>query len=174
MVRMQPGVGSVEQAQVRDQPELHFTITESLYKVFVRVLIAIAKQMTRTISCCHDISPCSTPERQYAHLPGSVSQFLHQLTYHEEGIFSIFTICEEGVFSRFPLIYSHFHSRLLTTSEKSKISSENFLQPPQGQQSKSCRRWTPPSAVRLPPYHEKASVSCAFCLNMTFLVNKGR
>ena len=112
--------------------------------------------------------------RQYAHLPGSVSQFLHQLTYHEEGIFSIFTICEEGVFSRFPLIYSHFHSRLLTTSEKSKISSENFLQPPQSQQSKSCRRWTPPSAVRLPPYHEKASVSCAFCLNMTFLVNKGR
>merc|ERR1719410_2634865 len=97
--------------------------------------------------------------RQYAHLPGSFSQFLHQLTYHEEGIFS-----------RFPLIYSHFHSRLLTTSEKSKISSENFLQPPQGQQSKSCRRWTPPSAVRLPPYHEKASVSCAFCLNMTFLI----
>ena len=46
MVRMQPGVGSVEQAQVRDQPELHFTITESLFKVFVRVLIAIAKQMT--------------------------------------------------------------------------------------------------------------------------------
>ena len=63
MVRMQPGVGSVEQAQVRDQPELHFTITESLFKVFVRVLIAIAKQMTRTISCCHDISPCSTPVR---------------------------------------------------------------------------------------------------------------
>ena len=57
------GVGSVEQAQVRDQPELHFTITESLFKVFVRVLIAIAKQMTRTISCCHDISPCSTPVR---------------------------------------------------------------------------------------------------------------
>ena len=58
-----PCVGSVEQAQVRDQPELHFTITESLYKVFVRGLIAIAKQMTRTISCCHDISPCSTPVR---------------------------------------------------------------------------------------------------------------
>ena len=63
MVRMQPGVGSVEQAGVRDQPELHFTITESLYKVFVIGLIAIAKQMTRTISCCHDISPCSTPVR---------------------------------------------------------------------------------------------------------------
>ena len=63
MVRMQPGVGSVEQAQVRNQPELHFTITESLFKVFVRVLIAIAKQMTRTISCCHDISLCSTPVR---------------------------------------------------------------------------------------------------------------
>ena len=122
----------------------------------------------------HAVMISARAVRQYAHLPGSVSQFLHQLTYHEEGIFSIFTICEEGVFSRFPLIYSHFHSRLLTTSEKSKISSENFLQPPQGQQSKSCRRWTPPSAVRLPPYHEKASVSCAFCLNMTFLVNKGR
>ena len=40
--------------------------------------------------------------RQYAHLPGSFSQFLHQLTYHEEGILSTFTICEEGVFSRFP------------------------------------------------------------------------
>ena len=122
----------------------------------------------------HAVMISARAVRQYAHLPGSVSQFLHQLTYHEEGIFSIFTICEEGVFSRFPLIYSHFHSRLLTTSEKSKISSENFLQPPQGQQSKSCRRWIPPSAVRLPPYHEKASVSCAFCLNMTFLVNKGR
>ena len=122
----------------------------------------------------HAVMISARAVRQYAHLPGSVSQFLHQLTYHEEGIFSIFTICEEGVFSRFPLIYSHFHSRLLTTSEKSKISSENFLQPPKGQQSKSCRRWTPPSAVRLPPYHEKASVSCAFCLNMTFLVNKGR
>ena len=46
MVRMQPGVGSVEQA-----------------KVFVRGLIAIAKQMTRMISCCHDISPCSKPVR---------------------------------------------------------------------------------------------------------------
>ena len=119
----------------------------------------------------HAVMISARAVRQYAHFPGSVSQFLHQLTYHEEGIFSIFTICEEGVFSRFPLIYSHFHSRLLTTLE---ISSENFLQPPQGQQSKSCRRWTPPSAVRLPPYHEKASVSCAFCLNMTFLVNKGR
>ena len=119
----------------------------------------------------HAVMISARAVRQYAHLPGSVSQFLHQLTYHEEGIFSIFTICKEGVFSRFPLIYSHFHSRLLTTLE---ISSENFLQPPQGQQSKSCRRWTPPSAVRLPPYHEKASVSCAFCLNMTYLVNKGR
>ena len=39
MVRMQPGVGSVEQAQVRDQPELHFTITESLFKVFVSTLV---------------------------------------------------------------------------------------------------------------------------------------
>ena len=66
MVRMQPGVGSVEQAQIRDQPELHFTITESLYKVFVRGLIAIAKQMTRTISCCHDISPCSTSVRTFS------------------------------------------------------------------------------------------------------------
>ena len=122
----------------------------------------------------HAVMISARAVRQCAHLPGSVSQFLHQLTYHEEGIFSIFTICEEGVFSRFPLIYSHFHSRLLTTSEKSKISSENFLQPPQSQQSKSCRRWTPPSAVRLPPYYEKASVSCAFCLNMTYLVNKGR
>ena len=33
MVRMQPGVGTVEQAGVRDQPELHFTIMESLCKV---------------------------------------------------------------------------------------------------------------------------------------------
>merc|ERR1712155_407451 len=105
----------------------------------------------------HAVMISARAVRQCAHLPGSFSQFLHQLTYHEEGIFSIFTICKEGVFSRFPLIYSHFHSRLLTTSEKSKISSENFLQPPQGQQSKSCRRWTPPSAVRLPPYHEKVS-----------------
>ena len=80
----------------------------------------------------HAVMISARAVRQYAHLPGSFSQFLHQLTYHEEGIFSIFTICEEGVFSRFPLIYSHFHSRLLTTSEKSKISSENFLQPPQG------------------------------------------
>ena len=63
MVRMQPSVGSVEQAGVRDQPELHFTIMESLCKVCVRGLIAIVKQMTRTISCCHDISPCSTPVR---------------------------------------------------------------------------------------------------------------
>ena len=32
----------MERAEVRDQPELHLTITESLYKVFVRGLIAIA------------------------------------------------------------------------------------------------------------------------------------
>ena len=63
MVWMQRGIGTVEQAQVRDHLDLHFTITESLYKVFVRGLIAIAKQMTRTLSCCHDISPCSTPVR---------------------------------------------------------------------------------------------------------------
>ena len=44
-------------------------------------------------------------------------------TIFEEGIFSIFTICKEGVFSRIPLFHSHFHSRLLTTSEKSKIPS---------------------------------------------------
>ena len=43
MVRMQQGVGSVEQAKVRDKPEHYFTITESLYKVFVRELPAIAK-----------------------------------------------------------------------------------------------------------------------------------
>ena len=65
MVWMQRGVGSVEQAQVRDQPDLHFTIMEFLYKVFVRGLIAIAKQPV-----------------QYAPLPGSVSQFLHQLTQY--------------------------------------------------------------------------------------------
>ena len=61
MVRMQRGVGSVEQAQVRDKPDLHFTIMEFLYKVFVRGLITIAKQMTRKISCYHDISPCTSP-----------------------------------------------------------------------------------------------------------------
>ena len=31
------GIGSMERAEVRDQPELHLTITESLYKVFVRL-----------------------------------------------------------------------------------------------------------------------------------------
>ena len=63
MTVLQLGVSIVEQAKVRDKPEHHFTITESLYKVFVRGLIAIAKQMTRMISCCHDISPCSMPVR---------------------------------------------------------------------------------------------------------------
>ena len=63
MTVLQWGIGSMERAEVRDQPELHLTIMESLCKVFVRGLIAIVKQMTRTISCCHDISPCSTPER---------------------------------------------------------------------------------------------------------------
>ena len=43
MTVLQLGVSSVERAQVRDQPEHHFTITESLYKVFVRELPAIAK-----------------------------------------------------------------------------------------------------------------------------------
>ena len=37
------GVGSVERAQVRDQPELFFTITESLYKVSIREFPAIAR-----------------------------------------------------------------------------------------------------------------------------------
>ena len=43
MTVLQLGVSSVERAQVRDQPEHHFTITESLYKVFVRELPAFAK-----------------------------------------------------------------------------------------------------------------------------------
>ena len=94
MTVLQRGVGSVERAQVRDQPELHFTITESLYKVFVREL----------------------PTRW------SFSIFTSTMyTIFEEGIFSIFTICKEGVFSRIPLFHSHFHSRLLTTSEKDFI-----------------------------------------------------
>ena len=37
------GIGSVERAQVRDQPELFFTITESLYKVSIREFPAIAR-----------------------------------------------------------------------------------------------------------------------------------
>ena len=37
------GVGSVERAQVRDQPELFFTITQSLYKVSIREFPAIAR-----------------------------------------------------------------------------------------------------------------------------------
>ena len=41
MVRMQPGIGSVEQAQVRDQPDPHFTIIKFLYEVFVREFLAI-------------------------------------------------------------------------------------------------------------------------------------
>ena len=119
MVRMQRGVGSVEQAQVRDLPDLHFTIMEFLYKVFVRGLIAIAKQPV-----------------QYAPLPGSVSQFLHQLTQYLKKASSQ---CSQYA----KMMSFHFHSRLLTTSEKSKIPSENFLQPPRGQRSESCRRWTP-------------------------------
>ena len=43
MTVLQLGVSSVEQAKVRDKPEHYFTITESLYKVFVRELPAIAK-----------------------------------------------------------------------------------------------------------------------------------
>ena len=43
MTVLQLGVRSEERAQVRDQTEHHFTITESLYKVFVRELPAIAK-----------------------------------------------------------------------------------------------------------------------------------
>ena len=173
MVRMQPGAASA--AWSRPRLGTSRSSTSPSRSPSTRCLSEDSSQLpSKWPERYHAVMISARAVRQYAHLPGSVSQFLHQLTYHEEGIFSIFTICEEGVFSRFPLIYSHFHSRLLTTSEKSKISSENFLQPPQGQQSKSCRRWTPPSAVRLPPYHEKASVSCAFCLNMTFLVNKGR
>ena len=173
MVRMQPGAASA--AWSRPRLGTSRSSTSPSRSPSTRCLSEDSSQLpSKWPERYHAVMISARAVRQYAHLPGSVSQFLHQLTYHEEGIFSIFTICEEGVFSRFPLIYSHFHSRLLTTSEKSKISSENFLQPPQSQQSKSCRRWTPPSAVRLPPYHEKASVSCAFCLNMTFLVNKGR
>ena len=37
MTVLQRGIGSMERAEVRDQPELHLTITESLYKVFVRL-----------------------------------------------------------------------------------------------------------------------------------------
>ena len=37
MTVLQRGIGSMEPAEVRDQPELHLTITESLYKVFVRL-----------------------------------------------------------------------------------------------------------------------------------------
>ena len=37
MTVLQRGIGSMERAQVRDQPELHWTITESLYKVFIRL-----------------------------------------------------------------------------------------------------------------------------------------
>ena len=93
-------------------------------------------------------------------------------TIFEEGILSIFTICEEGVFSRYPLFQSHFHSRLLTTSEKSNISSEEL--PTAAARPVKRKLSVLDPAVRLPPNHEEASVSSVSCLNMTFLVNEGR
>ena len=92
-------VGSVERAQVRDQPELHFTITESLYNVFVRGLITIAKQMTRKISWYQPV--------QYVPLPGSVSQFLHQLTQYWKKASSQYSQYAKKVSSQDYLCFIH-------------------------------------------------------------------
>ena len=143
MTVLQRGIGSMERAEVRDQPELHLTITESLYKVFVR-------------------------------LPGRVSQFLHQYRQYQKKASSQYSqyANEEGVFSRYPLFHSHFHSRLLTMSEKSEISSEEL--PAAAARPVKRKLSVLDPAVRLPPNHEEASVSSVSCLNMTFLVNEAR
>ena len=110
--------GSMERAQVRDQPELHWTITESLYKVFVRLPGRVSQFLHQWT--------------QYSKKASS------QYSQYAKKVSSQDTLC----FNHTSIPDCWLRRRNLIFHLK------NCLQPQRGRWSKRCRCWTPRCCCR--------------------------